>query len=272
MHNKLLLLSVLIVCLWILMSLFANSARLSPDQIMLEKILSAPGTESVLGHDDLGRSVAARLIAGARTSLTVAIIVVCISSILGTMIGVVSAWCGGWYDKCTLVLIDIFMAFPGLLLAIALAGVLGPGLSNAVIALSVVGWVSFARLARAQTLSVRQRDHVLAARALGSREYRILLQHILPLILAPLIVLATFELAAVVIAEATLSFLGLGVQAPAASWGGMIRDGVRYMLVAPHVVLTPGIAVFLVVVAVNIIGDHLRDYFDVRSARLAARQ
>ncbi len=156
------------------------------------------------------------------------------------------------------------MAFPGILLAIALASILGPGLNNLVIALSVVGWVGYARLARAQILSLKTREHVLAAKALGVGESTIILRHLLPLAAAPLLVEATFGVASVVVAEAGLSFLGLGMQPPDASWGSMIRDGARYMLVAPHLVAVPGLAIFVVVLAVNIVGDRLRDAWDPR--------
>jgi peptide/nickel transport system permease protein len=145
---------------------------------------------------------------------------------------------------------------------------MGPGIGNLVLALCLVGWVGYARLARAQVLTLKQRDHVAAARALGTGRIRILLRHLLPLAAAPLIVEATFGVAGMVIAEAGLSFLGLGVQPPDASWGSMIRDGSRYMLVAPHLVLAPGLAIFLVVLAVNLLGDRLRDRLDVRGGRV----
>lgn len=163
-----------------------------------------------------------------------------------------------------MLVVDIFLAFPGILLAIALAGLLGPGLDNVVIALTTVGWVGYARLARAQVLSLKQREHVQAAEALGSNRWRIMRRHLLPLMAAPLIVEATFGVAAVIVAEAGLSFLGLGVQPPAASWGAMIRDGTRYLLVAPHLVLAPGLALLAVVLAVNLLGDRLRDRLDIR--------
>ncbi len=264
--------AVAVVLIWCAMALLAGLEVLEPDAIYLDKILQAPGSSALLGHDDLGRSVASRLVSGARTSLIVALSVVVFSALLGTAIGMTSAWLGGGWDRCTVILIDIFMAFPGLLLAIALAGILGPGISNAIIALAVVGWVGFARLARAQTLSIKAREHVLAAQAQGTNAGRILLRHILPLILAPLIVQATFDFAGAVIAEATLSFLGLGVQPPAASWGSMIRDGVRYMLAAPHMVLAPGMAIFMVVLAINILGDWLRDRLDVRGQLRPGKQ
>ncbi|MCG8324437.1 MAG: ABC transporter permease [Thiotrichales bacterium] len=249
------------------MALVAQSGVLQADTIHLDAILAGPSLSEPLGQDDLGRSLLGRVVTGARTSLLVALTVVLVSALIGIPAGIISAWFGGWYDRVFVLLIDIFMAFPGLLLAIALAGLLGPGMSNAIIALAVVGWVGFARLARAQTLSVKERTHVLAARAQGIRTPGILNRHVLPLILAPLIVQATFDIAGAVIAEATLSFLGLGVQAPEASWGSMIRDGVRYMLPAPHMVLAPGVAIFLVVLSINLFGDRLRDRLDVRTDR-----
>lgn len=264
--NKPVYLAVFITASWLVLGLMAGLALSDPDRIDLGRILEPPASGSLLGYDDLGRSIAARLVAGARTSLVVALTVVMISALVGTVVGITSAWFGGWWGRTCVMLIDIFMAFPGLLLAIALAGILGPGVSNAIIALAVVGWVGFARLARAQTLSIRERDHVLAARAMGTRTPVILVKHILPLILAPLIVQATFDIAGAVIAEATLSFLGLGVQPPAASWGSMIRDGVRYMLSAPHMVVAPGAAIFLVVLSINILGDRLRDRLDVKNS------
>lgn len=250
---------------WGLVALVAPWLPLEPDRINLPAILRAPDTQAWLGTDDLGRAVLDRLLVGARTSFWVATGVVSLSLLFGTLLGACGAYLGGWWDRALVVVLDIFMAFPGILLAIALAGLLGPGMGNLVIALSVVGWVGFARLARAQVLSVKQREHVQAAQALGSRTPRIIGRHLLPLIAAPLVVEATFGVAAVVIAESGLSFLGLGVQPPQASWGSMIRDGVRYLLVAPHLVLAPGAALFLVVLSVNLLGDRLRDRLDVRT-------
>ena len=189
---------------------------------------------------------------------------VSLSLLIGTLLGSTAAYLGGGWDRLLVMLLDIFMAFPGILLAIALAGLLGPGIGNLVIALSLVGWVGFARLARAQVLSLKQREHIQAAQALGSRTTDIVRRHLVPLIAAPLLVEATFAVAAVVIAESGLSFLGLGVQPPEASWGSMIRDGVRYLLVAPHLVLAPGLSLFLVVLSVNLLGDRWRDKLDVK--------
>jgi peptide/nickel transport system permease protein len=254
----------LILLIWAAVAVAAPWLPLQPERIALPMILDAPGATAWLGADDLGRPVLDRLLVGARTSFWVAGGVVSLSLLIGTLVGATAAYLGGYWDRALVMVLDIFMAFPGILLAIALAGLLGPGIGNLVVALSLVGWVGFARLARAQVLSVRQREHVQAALALGTRTPRIIGRHLLPLIVAPLVVEATFAVAAVVIAESGLSFLGLGVQPPDASWGSMIRDGVRYLLVAPHLVLAPGVALFLVVLSVNLLGDRLRDRLDVK--------
>lgn len=248
----------------VILALAAPLLPLAPDEVSLPHMLQGPGTAAWLGHDELGRPVLHRLIAGARTSLLVAAIVVTLSVVVGTLIGTCSAWLGGVVDHVVVRIIDVFLAFPGILLAIALAGTLGPGIDNVVIALTAVGWVGFARLARAQTLSLKHREHVLAAVALGAGAARILSLHVLPLIAAPLIVEATFGIAAVIIGEAGLSFLGLGVQPPQASWGSIIQEGTRYMLVAPHLVIAPAVVLSAVVLAVNLLGDRLRDRLDVR--------
>ncbi len=226
--------------------------------------LFAPPPHAWLGTDELGRSIAARLLEGARIALWVAVPTVLLSAVLGTLLGMGAAWLGGIWDKLLNYVIDVFMAFPGLLLAIALAGVLGPGVENLILALVVVGWVGYARLARAQTLGLRTRLHVRAALALGVGEGRILVRHVLPFLAAPVVVEASFHLAACVVAEAGLAFLGLGVQPPQASWGSMIREGARYLLVAPHLALWPGLMLLLVTLAVNRVGDQLRDWLDVR--------
>lgn len=253
-----------LLLLWAIAALTGPLLPLAPDRIDLPTILAPPAADSLLGNDDLGRPVLDRLLVGARTSFAVGLGVVVLSAVLGTLVGGTAALAGGWLDLTLVRIIDVFLAFPGILLAIALAGIMGPGIDNLIIALATVGWVGYARLARAQMLSLKQRDHVVAARALGAGPGRILLRHLLPLASAPLIVEATFGIAGAVIAEAGLSFLGLGVQPPQASWGSMIRDGVGYMLVAPHLVLAPGLAILLVVLSVNLAGDTLRDRLDVR--------
>ena len=258
-------LCAVLLLLWVLAALAGHALPLSPNAVDLPAILAAPNWESVLGNDDLGRPVLDRLLVGARTSFLVALGVVTLSAITGVLLGGAAALAGGGVDLLLVRVIDIVLAFPGILLAIALAGIMGPGIDNLIIALAAVGWVGFARLARAQVLSLKQRDHVIAARALGAGPWRILVRHLLPLALGPLIVEATFGVAGAVIAEAGLSFLGLGVQPPQASWGSMIREGVGYMLVAPHLVLAPGVAILLVVLSVNLLGDRLRDHLDART-------
>ena len=249
---------------WSLLALTAPVLDLEPDRVSLPHMLQGPGPHALLGHDELGRPLLDRLVTGARTSLLVAGSVVAVSLLLGTAIGTTSAWLGGAVDHVVVRVIDVFLAFPGILLAIALAGILGPGIDNVVLALSAVGWVGFARLSRAQTLSLKHREHVLAAVALGARAPRIVVRHVLPLIAAPLIVEATFGIAAVIIGEAGLSFLGLGVQPPQASWGSIIQEGTRYLLVAPHLVVVPAVTLSMLVLSVNVLGDRLRDRLDVR--------
>jgi peptide/nickel transport system permease protein len=257
-----------ILFLWIICAILGPWLPLSPNHIELSSILESPSAAAWLGSDDLGRPILDRLIMGAQTSFMVAFWVIIVSVTVGTLIGTVSAWLGGYFDLVIVRIMDVFLAFPGILLAIALSGILGPGIENVVFALSIVGWVGFARLARAQTLSIKNREHVRAALALGAKTPRILRYHVIPLLMAPLIVEGTFGIAGIVIAEAGLSFLGLGVQPPTASWGSMIRDGTAYMLVAPHMVLAPGLALLLVVLSVNILGDKLRDFLDVKSREM----
>lgn len=266
MFNKIIkTIPFIIIITWAIMALTAGFISDYSDEVNLNRMLIPPNIDALLGYDELGRPVLQRLIIGAQTSFFVAITVVIFSFILGTSIGIYSAYTGGWVDKVVLKIIDVFLAFPGLLLAIALAAILGPGIENVIFALVTVGWVGYARLSRAQTLSFKHRDHIKAAKTLGVPTYVILYRHILPLILATLGVEATFGIAGAVIAEAGLSFLGLGVQAPDASWGSMIREGTRYLLVAPHLVISPGIALMLIVLAVNLAGDQWRDKLDVRS-------
>lgn len=256
--------AAVILAAWAGAALLGPALPLTPYDVALDSMFQGPSRAFWLGTDELGRPVLDRLVAGARLSFLVAVGVVTASALAGTLLGAVAAYVGGWADAVLSRVVDVFLAFPGILLAIALSAVLGPGTGNLVIALSLAGWVGYARLARAQVLSLKQRDHVSAAVALGADRWRIVTRHLVPLIIAPLLVEATFGIAAVIVAEAGLSFLGLGAQPPTASWGSMIREGSRYMLVAPHLVMAPGIAVMLVVLAVNLGGDRLQD-------RLASR-
>jgi peptide/nickel transport system permease protein len=257
-------LPLVILLLWLSAALIAPLLGLTPDAIALDKILAGPDTSAWLGHDDLGRNLLARLLAGARVSLTVAFVVTLVTFSIGTTIGLVAGYAGGWLDRVLMHITDVFLAFPGILLAIAFAAVLGPGIPNLILALCLTSWVGYARLTRAQALSLRQRQHVQAAQSLGASVSRILLRHMLPLLAAPLLVEMTFSIASLIIAEASLSFLGLGIQPPHASWGAMLRDGVRYLLVAPHYVLSVGLSLMSLVLAINLLGDKLRDILDVK--------
>jgi len=256
----------IILLFWIATALAAPVLALQPNAIDLGRILASPDLHAWLGNDDLGRDVLARLLEGAQIALSVALIVTSITLSFGTVVGLVAGYFGGWVDRLLMHITDVFLAFPGILLAIAFAAVLGPGLNNLLIALSITSWVGYARLTRAQALSLRNRQHVLAAESLGATIPRIMGKHMLPLLAAPLVVEATYSIASLVIAEASLSFLGLGIQAPHASWGAMLRDGVRYLLVAPHYVLAVGISLMSLVLAVNVLGDRLRDVWDVKRA------
>lgn len=260
-------LSAALIVFWIALIVFEPLLSIQPNQIQLDKILSAPswsGSDfhALLGYDDLGRSIFDRLMSGAKISFAVAFSVAFISLLIGTTIGVISAYVGGVWDHAVLRFIDVFMAFPGILLAIALSGLMGAGISNVIIALCVVSWVGYARLARAQVLAIKQREHVMGAIALGVSHRFILLRHILPLILSPLLIEFTFGIAGLIIAEAGLSFLGLGIQAPESSWGNMIKNGSQYLLIAPHMVIVPGLALMMIVFSINQLGDGIRDYLD----------
>lgn len=257
-------LPLVILIFWLVAVLAAWLLDLRPDSIDLARILSTPGEVSWLGNDDLGRDIFARLLSGAEVSFLVAVIVTGITLLVGVTLGLVSGFYGGWIDRLLMQVTDVFLAFPGILLAIAFAAVLGPGLNNLILALCLTSWVGYARLTRAQALSLRNRQHVLAAESLGASVPRLMLRHMLPLLAAPLVVEATYSIAGLVIAEASLSFLGLGIQAPHASWGSMLRDGVRYLLVAPHYVLAVGISLMSLVLAINLLGDRLRDHWDVK--------
>jgi len=253
-----------LLCLWCLAVAVAWVLDLQPNLISLDRILAAPDSRSWLGNDDLGRDIFARLLSGAEVSFMVAILVTGITLTIGVTLGLISGFYGGWIDRLLMQITDVFLAFPGILLAIAFAAVLGPGLNNLILALCLTSWVGYARLTRAQALSLRNSQHVQAAESLGASVPRIMFRHILPLLAAPLVVEATYSIAGLVIAEASLSFLGLGIQAPEASWGSMLRDGVRYLLVAPHYVLAVGLSLMSLVLAINLLGDRLRDHWDVK--------
>jgi peptide/nickel transport system permease protein len=227
-----------------------------------------PTLRHPLGRDDLGRDMLSRIVYGARISMQVGVLVVMISATIGMIIGAVSGYYGGWIDRIfSGFLFNVFLSFPSILLAIAMVAFLGPSIHNLILALSVIGWVGYARLMRGQVLKIREYDFVTAARALGAGDARILFRHILPNALQPLIVQASLGMAGAVLSEASLSFLGLGVQPPTPSWGVMLNDARNYLRFAPHLLIFPGLAVMLTVLAFNFLGDGLREWLDPRQAR-----
>lgn len=239
---------------------------LDPSAQDLPHRLQGPTWAHPFGLDELGRDILARVLLGARVSLLVGVVVVGVSTSVGMAVGAVAGYFGGAVDQLSGRLMDILMAFPGMLLAIALVAVLGPSLVNVVFALAVIGWVGYARIVRGQVLKAREFDYVTAAQALGASTSRILVRHVLPSALAPVLVQATLGMAGAMLSEAALSFLGLGVQPPTPSWGTMINGGRAHLLDAPHLTIFPGICLAVVVLGFNFLGDGLRDAVDPRDA------
>ncbi len=227
--------------------------------------LAGPSWPHPFGLDELGRDIFSRILAGTRISFLVGVVVVSVSSVVGSILGAVAGYFGGWFDELVSRLIDILLAFPGLLLAIALVAVLGPSLMNVLFALSIIGWVGYARLVRGQVLRAREIEFVQAARALGAGTPRILFRHVLPTALPAVVVQATLGMAGAILSEAALSFLGLGVQPPTPSWGTMLNGGIAHLLDAPHLTIFPGLAIALLVLGFNFLGDGLRDAADPKS-------
>ncbi len=238
-----------------------------PSAQELARRLEAPSLAHPLGLDELGRDILARLLQGARISLMVGIAVVSVSSAAGMLLGSIAGYFGGRVDDLISRVIDVLMAFPGILLAIALVAVLGPSLVNVVLALSVIGWVGYARLVRGQALRAREFEFVQAARACGASSARIVLRHILPTAIPAVVVQGTLGMAGAIIAEAALSFLGLGVQPPTPSWGTMLDAGRAHLFDAPHLTIFPGLAIATLVLGFNFLGDGLRDRVDPKMVR-----
>lgn len=227
-------------------------------------ILQTPSLSFLMGTDQLGRDVLSRLIAGARVAVLAGVVSVGFALVVGVSIGLLSGYFGGWLDDLLMRLVDTLWSFPTLVLALAIAASLGPGLSNAMIAIGVVFTPAFARLVRGQALSIRERDFILAERVLGAGHMRIMVRHIWPNVVGPIIVQSSLMVAQAIIVEATLSFLGLGVEPPNASWGSMLRSAYQYIDRAPYLSLFPGLAIFMTVLALNMLGDGLRVALDPR--------
>ncbi|HEY4930486.1 MAG TPA: ABC transporter permease [Terriglobales bacterium] len=266
-HNLLATAGAVLIVIFVTFALFAPwIAPQDPYYIDLPSRLMSPSGAHWLGTDELGRDILSRVIYGARVSMLVGSCVVAASLTLGLIFGSIAGYYGGFIDRLlNVVVMNAFMSFPGILLAIAFVAFLGPGLFNLILALSIGGWVGYARLVRAQVLAVKEREFVEAARALGASDSRIIVRHILPNIIQPVIVQAAIGMAGAILAEATMSFLGLGVPPPTATWGAMLNDARSHLFDAPHLVLFPAAAVMLAVLSFNFIGDGLRDYLDPRS-------
>jgi peptide/nickel transport system permease protein len=258
---------VVLIAIFLVCAIFAAwIAPQSPAHIDLPNRLERPSLAHWCGTDELGRDILSRLIYGARISMFVGGSVVLASLLLGLMVGSIAGYYGGRVDRfVNVVVMNAFLSFPGILLAIAFVAFRGPGILNLVLALSLGGWVGYARLVRAQVLATREREFVEAARALGASDLRVIVGHILPNIIQPVIVQAAIGMAGAILAEATMSFLGLGVPPPTPSWGSMLNDARSHLFDAPHLVLFPALAVMLAVLSFNFIGDALRDYLDPRS-------
>jgi peptide/nickel transport system permease protein len=265
--NPLAAIGIVLVAIFALCAVFAPwVSPQDPAHIDLATRLAGPSSTHWCGTDELGRDILSRLIYGSRISMLVGSCVVAASLALGLIVGSIAGYYGGRVDRfVNVVVMNAFLSFPGILLAIAFVAFRGPGIFNLVLALSLGGWVGYARLVRAQVLAAREREFVEAARALGASDLRVIVRHILPNIIQPIIVQAAIGMAGAILAEATMSFLGLGVPPPTASWGAMLNDGRAHLFDAPHIVIFPALAVMLAVLSFNFIGDALRDFLDPRS-------
>ena len=266
-RNQLALLALIVLAGVVLAACLAPYLPLAdPDAVDTVQRLKPPFTPGhLLGTDEFGRDLLSRLVWGARVSLLAGAATAAAAMLIGVLLGVLSGYYSGWPETVIMRLTDILMAFPYILLAIAIVAGLGPGLRNAMIAIAIVGFPIYTRLVRSIVLSVRGREFVEAARALGSTDRLILVRHVVPQLLSPVIVAFSLDVGAKILATAGLSFLGLGTQPPTADWGSMLATGRQFVVLSPHVVLLPGLAIFVIVLALNLVGDALRDFLDPRT-------
>lgn len=263
--RRIVLFGLIVLVLYILMAIFAGQiAPYDPYQINLEQVLVQPSGEHLLGTDAAGRDVLSRLIHGVRPTLIVGSATILIASICGTILGLTAGYFGGWTQTIIMRCIDALMGFPMLLLALVIAAVLGGGIKNIIIALGIALIAGFARVMCAQTMSLKENDYIIAGRSLGFTNWRLMWSHIVPNAFPPMIILATMNIGMVILMEAGLSFLGIGIQAPAAAWGSMVAVGQKYLTTSPWLSVGPGIAIMLIVFSLNMVGDGLRDALDPR--------
>ncbi|MBX5465352.1 MAG: ABC transporter permease [Clostridia bacterium] len=257
-----------VVALYVLLALAAGwLAPYGPADQELAARLAPPSPAHWLGTDSLGRDILSRILYGARIDLVVAVSVVVVTALAGSGVGLLAGWAGGWVDEALMRFTDMFLAFPSLILAMAIAAVLGPSLPNTLVAIAAVQWPAYARLMRGQVLALREALYVEAARSLGARPGRILLRHLLPNAVAPILVQATLDMGGVIMTAAGLSFIGFGAQPPAPEWGLMVSDGRRFIMNQWWVATFPGLAILLLVLGFNLVGDGLRDVLDPRWRR-----
>jgi peptide/nickel transport system permease protein len=263
--RKIVVFGMIVILVFVFIAIFAPLlAPYEPDAQDLNVARQQPSAAHWLGTDALGRDTLSRIIYGARTSLLVGIVSVGIAAFLGIWLGLIAGFYGGWAYNIIMRFIDALMAFPMILLALLLAALLGGGLKNVVIAIGIALTSLYARLMCSQVLSAKENDYVTAAKSLGAGNWRIMVRHLLPNCLPPIIVLITLQLGTAILSEAGLSFLGIGIQPPQASWGAMVNDGYKYLLMTPVLSFAPGVAIMLVVFSFNILGDGLRDALDPR--------
>lgn len=256
--------AIIIFFLAVIAILAPHITPYDPIELDLESRLSSPGGNHLMGTDNLGRDVLSRIIYGARISLSMATVVVVIVMLLGIAMGTTAGYFGGIIDGIIMRVVDVLLAFPNIILALVIAGILGPSLTNVMIALGAIWWVSYARIIRGSVLSVKEKEFVEAARAMGSSDAYIAIRHVLPNVLSPVIVLATLDMGHIILSIAALSFLGLGAQPPIPEWGTMLNEGRPFMETAPHLMIFPGLMIMITVLAFNFIGDGLRDALDPR--------
>ncbi len=267
-RNRLAVLGLAIVLLLILVAAFAPwIATHHPNEQNLAQRLLPPSAAHWLGTDDFGRDVFSRIVYGARITLYIVVLVAVIAAPIGLLVGTAAGYLGGWVDAALMRVTDVFLAFPSLILALAFVAALGPGIENAVIAIALTAWPPYARIARAETLTIRNSDYIAAARLQGAGTGRILVRHVMPLCVSSLTVRVTLDMAGIILTAAGLGFLGLGAQPPLAEWGAMVSAGRRYILDQWWVATIPGIAIFVVSLAFNLLGDGLRDVLDPRQQK-----
>lgn len=261
-REKLIFFTILVLVLLVIAAFARRLCPYDPDVQDLLLAQKPPSAEHILGTDRYGRDMFSRVLVGSTTSIYATLLLVAIITAVGTAIGIICGWCGGILDTVLMRVSDLFLAFPSLVFALAVAGVLGGGIQNAIIALAVIGWPKFARLARGLTLAQKDSTYLMAVRLSGSSTFKIMFKHILPNIAGPILVTSVLDIGTMMMELAGLSFLGLGVQPPMAEWGSMINDGRSMLQISPWMVLAPGLAIFITVMIFNLFGDTLRDYMD----------